>query len=386
MASIERRTRRDGTTAYRVTWRERGTKQSETLTAYRQAVAFRGAVDDAGQRWPAGWVPGRGYRGDTPGTVTVKAWTERAVAARTGITDGTRAKYLTLLATHVWPSIGDVALADLDQEGAARWFNALAKADGTPLSPKSLANIHGLLSSCLNQAVAARQIEYNPAAGMTMPRADGPGDEMLALTVPEFDLLLSCLPVQHRLLVRFLARSGLRWGEATALMPRHVVPGREVVVEVRQAWKPTPGGGIELGPPKTRKSRRSVPIYPASLADDLLALAATKGADELLFTTSRGYVLRNGTFWTRVWSPAVDLAVERGLTKRPRLHDLRHTHVSWLIAQGVDQYRIQARLGHESIKTTIDRYGHWLPQDNSDLEAALSEGGQGSVTVLRSAR
>jgi len=44
-----------------------------------------------------------------------------------------------------------------------------------------------------------------------------------------------------------------------------------------------------------------------------------------------------------------------------RTHDLRHTHVAWLIAGGAPLPHIQARLGHESITTTIDTYGHLLP-------------------------
>lgn len=50
------------------------------------------------------------------------------------------------------------------------------------------------------------------------------------------------------------------------------------------------------------------------------------------------------------------------LPRRPRIHDLRHTHVSWLIAAGVPLPAIQRRLGHESITTTIDRYGHLAPE------------------------
>jgi hypothetical protein len=49
-----------------------------------------------------------------------------------------------------------------------------------------------------------------------------------------------------------------------------------------------------------------------------------------------------------------------------RFHDLRQTHVPWLIAGGAPLPHIQARLGHEAITTTIDTYGHLLPA-GSDL-------------------
>jgi hypothetical protein len=49
------------------------------------------------------------------------------------------------------------------------------------------------------------------------------------------------------------------------------------------------------------------------------------------------------------------------LCRRRHNHDLRHTHVAWLVAGGAPLPHIQARLGHESITTTIDTYGHLLP-------------------------
>jgi integrase len=103
--------------------------------------------------------------------------------------------------------------------------------------------------------------------------------------------------------------------------------------------------------------------------------------DELVFTGAQGGPLWPGGFYSRIWRPAVDAANDdercaaAGLTplgKRPRLHDLRHSHVSWLIAQGRPLPYIQARLGHEKISTTVDTYGHLLPDAHQgDVDAVL---------------
>ena len=59
------------------------------------------------------------------------------------------------------------------------------------------------------------------------------------------------------------------------------------------------------------------------------------------------------------------------LTKRPRVHDLRHTHASWMIAAGTDLFVLQRRLGHESITTTTETYAHLLPdQQRAAADAA----------------
>lgn len=93
-------------------------------------------------------------------------------------------------------------------------------------------------------------------------------------------------------------------------------------------------------------------------------------ADELVFRGLRGSRIRHQNFHSRIWHPAVAAS---GIGKRPRVHDLRHTHVSWLIAQGVSLPIIQHRLSHESIRTTVDTYGHLLPEAAVIAASAVEE-------------
>ena len=85
-----------------------------------------------------------------------------------------------------------------------------------------------------------------------------------------------------------------------------------------------------------------------------------------------------GSFWnettwvTQRWGPTLARAVEMGLTTRPRLHDLRHTHASWLLTDGVGLLVVSRRLGHESIKVTADTYGHIQPEADDAVRAVLS--------------
>lgn len=117
----------------------------------------------------------------------------------------------------------------------------------------------------------------------------------------------------------------------------------------------TPGGTL-TGPPKTPRGRRSIALTASTV--NVLAPLVTRAASELLLTAERGGPIHEGYLRGRIWAPAVVRAQLRGLAKQPRLHDLRHSHVSWLIAAAVPLPVIQRRLGHESITTTIDTYGH----------------------------
>ena len=73
----------------------------------------------------------------------------------------------------------------------------------------------------------------------------------------------------------------------------------------------------------------------------------------------------------RFWKQAIPEAQQRGLRKAPSLQDLRHTHASWLIAANVPLPAIQRRLGHESITTTVDRYGHLVKELETEALAAI---------------
>jgi len=73
-----------------------------------------------------------------------------------------------------------------------------------------------------------------------------------------------------------------------------------------------------------------------------------------VFTTPDGQLLRRTSFSRRTWAPAVAASVGEPC----RFHDLRHSHVALLIAQGEHPKTIASRLGHTSVRTVLDAYGH----------------------------
>lgn len=84
------------------------------------------------------------------------------------------------------------------------------------------------------------------------------------------------------------------------------------------------------GPLKTRKAQRTIGI-PKSLADELVThIPAHPSPSDLIFSMARGGPLDYNRFRSRYWNPAVEASVGRPGTP----HDLRHTHVAMLIAQG----------------------------------------------------
>lgn len=320
---------------------------------------------------------------------TVAEAVERHISLLTGVEPGTRASYRRVLARHIEPHrLGSRLAATATRADVAAWVTWLHEDKG--LSGKTIANVHGLLSAAMNTAVGEGVRGDNPCRGMRLPRTSHTEQEMVFLTGEEFARLLELVDPRYRPFVLTLVSTGMRFGEATALRVGDVDPASRSI-HVRRAWKVTgEGGQRRLGPTKTRRSDRTVATSQANL-DALAPLMAGRAHDDLLFVNARGGRITQSTFWTRVWSPAVQTfagdevevshdaggrevrtVITRGEGKHPRVHDLRHTFASWAIRSGVPLPVIQRQLGHESITTTVDRYGHLARADFDALADAVA--------------
>jgi len=346
MASLRVRSRKDGSSYTAVLYSLDGKQTSSSFNDHAEAVAFRQLANRVG---PAKALLVMRTRQPADDGHTVASWCSHHIDHLTGINAATRAKYRAYLASDIAPSrIGPLPLTTLTNHDVAAWLNSLQG------SAKTASNKHGFLSGALNAAVRAGHIKANPCEGNRLPRDEV--TEMVFLTPDEFALLRSCVTEPWQPLVEFLVASGVRWGEASALKPTDINLA-EGTVDIRRAWRYVSGEGYQLGPPKTRRSIRTIDV-----AATILAKLDLTG--EWVFTNSgRGGhggdgPVRAYNFNSNVWRPALARAKAKGLTKSPRLHDLRHTNASWLIQAGVPLTTVQRHLGHESIQTTSDRYGH----------------------------
>ena len=140
----------------------------------------------------------------------------------------------------------------------------------------------------------------------------------------------------------------------------------ETIIEVSKKHSPTGERYVAKPYPKDNEPRTF------GVDEDWLEAAAQHikthgiGRDQLLFTTSTGTPISRNTFRTRVWQPAVKAS---GVDFAVRMHDLRHAHASWLLAEGSDLKSVMERMGHAQIQTT-QKYLHALPEaDQKNLDA-----------------
>lgn len=254
-----------------------------------------------------------------------------------------------------------------------RWCRAVPKVSGTRvMSPhrgpdgtpcQGASNPPGLpgptvrgvvttLSSILSAAVHADLLEANPATGLEVPRVDA--KPIFWWTHEEAEKIAGELDGQNRLMVELDMLTGLRLGELLGLKREFVhqtLDGRlwiQIVgVQTRDGWREYP---------KSVMSRRPVPV-PSHLTETLAAHIKDLSPDAYVFPAPGGSAWDDRNWARRVFEPAVAIL---GLDRRGTPHDMRHTAASWLVQAGVDLYRVQQLLGHESFRTT-QRYAHLAP-------------------------
>jgi integrase len=207
------------------------------------------------------------------------------------------------------------------------------------------------MSSLYAAAVKERPpvVLNNPFAKLDLPRV--PPAPIDFFTHEEVAAVMSVLDPQWALYVEMGTWMGLRPGELSGLAGR-MVDWFQARVQVTQVMT---RDGLRAYP-KSRKSHRTVPMPRRDMTEDLGALLKGRDRDDLVFTRPKGGAVDDTWFRHRVWVPALKAADVRPLPPRA----MRHTAASWLVMDGVDLYRVQALLGHESYGTT-ERYSHLAP-------------------------
>jgi integrase len=196
-------------------------------------------------------------------------------------------------------------------------------------------NALSVLRQVLALAVEDKRLARNPCAGVKTPRRQHRPRGYL--THPQVEELAREMG-DYATVVRFLAYTGLRWGEMDALrvdamdMLRRRVNIQRAVTEVK--------GQLVWSTPKSYE-QRSVP-FPAFLANELAALMVGKDRDDLIFTAPEGEVLRVSHWRPRVFNRAIKRltkTVEGFPVVTP--HDLRHTAASLAISAGANVKAVQ---------------------------------------------
>lgn len=260
--------------------------------------------------------------------------------------------YQLYLDTHINIYLGNMKVIDIKRKTIQDFIAHLK--NSTTLSNNSINKQYTLVNSILQKLVIDEILLQNPAIGVKKLAVEK--KKMNVLAVVELQKLLDVCQQYNKDFYPMLltaTSTGMRRGELLALKWSNIdLVNKKIRIE-ENLYKG------KFVTPKTKTSKRNIVITP-ELAKTLKEwkLKSKNNKYDLVFPNSIGEPMEARNMVRREFDPLLKLA---GLDKI-RWHDLRHTYASILIAENIPVKFIQTQLGHNSIKTTMDTYGHLLDE------------------------
>ncbi len=359
--------RADGMWAGALSYREDGQTKRRTVYGRTQAIV-RDKLREARRRVDAG-EPVKDA--STTLAVWLLDWTAKALEA-SDVKRSTKDLYSTIARAHLTPTLGHLALDQLRPSDVEALIVAKREAG---LSTSTVRTIYTVLRAALEIAVRDGLVRRNAAAAVRRPTAER--TEARYLTAEQAQrLLLAVAGDRLESLYRLMLATGLRRGEALALHWAEVdLDG--AALRVRWTLSRT-SRGLEIGEPKTERSRRVVPL-PRSAVAALRAHRLRQTAERLasgpawqdtglVFATEVGTLLEPRNVLRRF-----DALARRADLPGVTLHTLRHSAASFLLAAGTHTKVVQEHLGHSSYAITADIYSHVAPSQAREAADRLDE-------------
>jgi len=293
--------------------------------------------------------------------------------ARPNLAPKTTQNYEHMIDKHLAPRLGNLTLAQIRPDHVQTY---LAEKLASGLSAKTVKHHYVTLHTALAHALKRGLISRNPCDSVTAPKPQQ--QEMNVLDEDGVHRVLEAArSTEYYSLFYFLLFTGCRRSEALALrwLDLDLTLAQ---ASISRSMHHLRDGSIVFRQPKTLRSRRSISL-PPSLAIALrehqnrqALLKATLGQgfseDDLVFCHADGSPYLPDSV-THYW---IKLTRKLGL-QGIRLHDARHTHATLLMKDNVDPLTVQRRLGHASITTTFDIYGHLIPEHERLAAAKFDE-------------
>ena len=261
--------------------------------------------------------------------------------------------YKRILASWIYPEFGnkylDVVTPIMINSFIAKLktsYTKFASRENKPLSNGTIEKIYNVVRTIFNLAYRNDIIVASPCGKVKLELKKEIDEEMHYWTKEEFQRALFLLQGDKTgkgLVVKTALMTGLRRSELFGLKWIDLVGN---ILSIRRTRQKVNGEMVEL-PCKTASSVRDIYISD-SLMNDLMRYRKKVGATTYIFEKID---YDNVTAWFREW--------ERKQCLTPiKFHELRHTHATLLLQEGVDVKTIQQRLGHSSITTTLNTYAH----------------------------
>ena len=371
-------------------WRVRYRRDDGTIGAVH-GFATKTAATEHANTLEADQREGR-FLDPAAGKITLSEWSQDWLQAL-DVAIRTEDVYRSLLRRHILPRWGEHGLVDISGIKAAAWAKELRDRG---YSATTVTAVTKLLSLLLADATEERLIPANPIRARRRGRrrterrterlwatpVGGAGDRRQRRPPPQ-RRTRGGGPDRHRGVDR-----GPVGRDRRAATPQHPPRPRRagyLVIDPQVGAMIESSRGVELGPPKTAESARTITLPPFLV--ELLRRHLDSHGQRFVFVTPTGEPHRNSNFGRRALRPAVDgtldraRAVVRLAPVKPGLtfHGLRHGHKTWMIADGVPEVAQARRLGHILGDRIQETYSHVA----AEVDARLLDGLAGPLGQSR---
>jgi len=282
-------------------------------------------------------------------------------------------QYNELARLHIYPFLGAEKLSRLTVPQVETFVDALLGTRSRAMAGKAVRALSAIITEAQRRGLVAQ----NVAKGVKVIRSKRDKPKTVVPTREDLKKLLATAEAKYpdfRPLLMTAIFTGLRSSELRGLRRVDVDLKRGTITVYQRAdqWG-------EIGPPKSEAGQRTVPIPPI-LVTVLRAwmLKAPKSVEGLLFPNSEGGVRLHSNMLNREYWPlqiAAGISVDTGkrdedgariMDARYDFHSLRHAAASAWIKQKIDLKRLTTWLGHASVQTTLDTYGHLIKDEQGD--------------------
>ena len=309
-----------------------------------------------------------------PSSISLNDYLDRWLneIAKPRLRENTLDSYVWIAKKYIKPKLGESKVSDIQAYQVQKLYGELQKQG---LSPRTVRYAHTVLSSALKQAVRWKMIVQNPCDLCELPRMEK--KEQKYLTPDEAKTFWETAKQSTWFsLFLMIVETGMRPSEYFGLQWKDV-DLEQGCLSVKRTVTERKGGGFYFSEPKTKKSRRKIPLSNSVIAalkthrrkqlEERMKIGMAYQNLDLAFASEVGTPLRRKNFTDRHFKPLLKKA---GLPNI-RLYDLRHTTATLLFVAGENPKVVQERLGHASIVLTLDTYSHVVPTMQVDATAKL---------------
>ncbi len=253
-----------------------------------------------------------------------------------------------MMEQHIIPYFGECKMSEISAGQIIQWQNEMQTKG---FSESYLRMIQNQLTSLFTHASRIYDLNVNPCKKVKrMGSSDSRSLEFW--TADEYQKFISTMEsgTRYYLIFEILFWTGCRIGELLALTPADIDFNKNQI-SITKTYYRTERRDV-ITEPKTKQSVRiiEIPEFLKKEIKEFIEGHYGMPANERIFPIVQEAVQHK-----------MKHNLEKAGVKKIRVHDLRHSHVAYLINKGVEPILIKERVGHKDIRITLNTYGHLYP-------------------------